>query len=136
MPALHQVDIKRFSHFGPEETELLLQVRLQTRTACHLIPTDCLSHRIPGLPVPSALNRLHAVHRCVICGCTPLLAGCNVWHPTTVSDMWQYWLLQAEGIEQVNDRCKLARPQAVHLSPRRQSLAHEAGRGAGSTQER
>ena len=33
LPQLRQVDIKRFPHFGPDETEQLLQVRLRSMPA-------------------------------------------------------------------------------------------------------
>lgn len=134
LPQLRQVDIKRFPHFGPDETEQLLQVLLHSvwpsyagksmqtgsDTMCLCVSQQALVVERHTMQLPLAWLRVPRD----LCNANSLQS-----HPVSMF-LWLTYCLsllprgeshnvavltlqQAEGIEQVNDRCKLVRRHSV-----------------------
>jgi hypothetical protein len=107
LPQLRQVDIKRFPHFGPDETEQLLQVWPVPRrpsfagNCAEPQPANIYLFAVPARQwlirvEPPSITRGYST-----------CAGVNVQCHCVLRCQ------QAEGIEQVNDRCKLVRRHSV-----------------------
>ena len=103
LPQLRQVDIKRFPHFGPDETEQLLQVRQVPRRPPRA--GDCTEPQPANIylfAVPAMVDKGGAT-QCIK----------RLQYLRHGECAMRLCCQQAEGIEQVNDRCKLVRRHAV-----------------------